>query len=763
MRNYIILNGVNSNTITGLLISTLPPITKPKIRTQKEEIDGRDGDIVTKLGYSAYDKEFTIGLYGDFDINEVISYFNSEGTVVFSNEDDKYYNYQILEQIDFEKLIRFKTAKVRMHVQPFKYPTEEEQIQVDATVITEEGTDLTLEYTSVDEAITTEIKGNTEQDTTTGSQLFNITGIETREINGITASRNSTTGEIILNGTASANAIFSTNNATGTIASGTIISMGANNSSTMPSGGQIRLQSTDGNTQYAICDLSSANAKNQNVTLSKEVNSFQIRVPSGAVLNNFRMKPMLNTGATLKDWELYTGGIASPNPDYPQEVEVVTGDNEIVVSNNNLVDFSTIIYSSANDATITRENGEYTIVNGSSQWGSVRFYQPALNLKPNTTYTFSARVKSTTSTVGSRSYCDALMRSTDTQWGNYAFTNEKTYVTFTTPSEIPSTAYIALYPSQANATAVFTDIQIEKGSTATEFIEHQEQDYPISLGTIELCKIGDYQDYLYKNNGNWYKHSVIGKVVLNGSENWDINTSYTHNVFYSYLDNYARITNKKTIYSNYYLGVPNTAGIVDFGNNYNNAIGVRTANDTVKNVYISNDNITSSNDFKTWLSTHNTSVYYVLATPTDTQITDATLLGQLEALAGATTYDTTTNIIVTSDNLLPTLSVTTQGMPNTLITNIGNIYAKPLITIYGSGDIGVYLNEVQVLQIALGDNGNITIDVSKMEAYNSSSQALMNRLVTGDYLNFLINSGDNHIAFSGNVLGFTMNNYTRWL
>lgn len=125
MRNYIILNDKNSNEITGLLISTLPPISKPKIRTTIEEIDGRDGDIVTKLGYGAYDKELQIGLYGDFDINEVISYFDSEGTIVFSNEPDKYYNYKIFEQIDFEKLIRFKTAQVKMHVQPFKYSSVE--------------------------------------------------------------------------------------------------------------------------------------------------------------------------------------------------------------------------------------------------------------------------------------------------------------------------------------------------------------------------------------------------------------------------------------------------------------------------------------------------------------------------------------------------------------------------------------------------------------------------------------------------------------
>ena len=140
MRNYIILNGVNSNTITGLLISTLPPITKPKIRTQTEEIDGRDGDIVTKLGYSAYDKEIEIGLYGNYDTDEVIEYFNSEGTIVFSNETDKYYNYKILEQIDFNKLIRFKTAKVKLHVQPFKYPLQEQPITISGeTTVTNEG------------------------------------------------------------------------------------------------------------------------------------------------------------------------------------------------------------------------------------------------------------------------------------------------------------------------------------------------------------------------------------------------------------------------------------------------------------------------------------------------------------------------------------------------------------------------------------------------------------------------------------------------
>lgn len=127
MRNYIILNNQNSNEITGLLIQTLSPISQPKIRTNIEEIDGRDGDIITKLGYSAYNKEITIGLYGDYDVDQVIAYFtnNQSGQVTFSNEIDKYYNYEILEQIDFERLIRYKTATVTFHIQPFKYSNVE--------------------------------------------------------------------------------------------------------------------------------------------------------------------------------------------------------------------------------------------------------------------------------------------------------------------------------------------------------------------------------------------------------------------------------------------------------------------------------------------------------------------------------------------------------------------------------------------------------------------------------------------------------------
>lgn len=128
----ITLNGTTNTAIEGLIIQSLPSITKPLIRTSVEEIDGRDGDIVTRLGYAAYDRELKVGLKAKHDIDAVIAYFNSEGEAIFSNEPDKVYQYKILQEIDFNRLLRFREATVRMHVQPFKLSATEEPVVLTA-------------------------------------------------------------------------------------------------------------------------------------------------------------------------------------------------------------------------------------------------------------------------------------------------------------------------------------------------------------------------------------------------------------------------------------------------------------------------------------------------------------------------------------------------------------------------------------------------------------------------------------------------------
>jgi len=125
IRPYVIINGVSSQAVTGLLVTDLPPISKPPVRVLQEEIDGKDGDIITPLGFGAVDKPLKIALTKDYNIDAVISFFNQEGSIIFSNEPDKVYNFTIYEQIDFERLLRFKTAEINIHCQPFKFSAQE--------------------------------------------------------------------------------------------------------------------------------------------------------------------------------------------------------------------------------------------------------------------------------------------------------------------------------------------------------------------------------------------------------------------------------------------------------------------------------------------------------------------------------------------------------------------------------------------------------------------------------------------------------------
>lgn len=122
---YFIWHNIDSRDVKGLIVTELPPITKPKMRTQVLTLDGRDGSIITPLGFEAYKKKIKIGLTKGYDINNLIEWFTGAGQIIFSNEEDKYYNAQITENIDFEKLLRFKTATITFEVQPFKYSTTE--------------------------------------------------------------------------------------------------------------------------------------------------------------------------------------------------------------------------------------------------------------------------------------------------------------------------------------------------------------------------------------------------------------------------------------------------------------------------------------------------------------------------------------------------------------------------------------------------------------------------------------------------------------
>ena len=210
-----------------------------------------------------------------------------------------------------------------------------------------------------------------------------------------------------------------------------------------------------------------------------------------------------------------------------------------------------------------------------------------------------------------------------------------------------NTSYITIrygLENAVNGTSYSTKIMVEKGSTATTY----EQYY-----NIELCKIGNYQDYIYKSNDKWYKKGYIGKVVFTGanSEGWVASRGTSPYVYEIAINDYMR-TNELTCICDHFLAVTNgTYGAMTDGQ-----CRFRYYSDSNNMFYVCTTNSTNVTNFKTWLASNNTDLRYVLATATDTEITNTSLINQLNNIEKLMSYNGTTNISV-SGNLPIILNV----------------------------------------------------------------------------------------------------------
>ena len=87
----------------------------------------------------------------------------------------------------------------------------------------------------------------------------------------------------------------------------------------------------------------------------------------------------------------------------------------------------------------------------------------------------------------------------------------------------------------------------------------------------------------------------------------------------------------------------------------------------------------------------------------------------------------------------------TVNTSETIVTNPGSVYAEPILTVYGSGDITLMVGTTIV---ELEDiSGSIVIDCALKEAYLGS--ALMNDHMTGDFP--VLKPGANAVSWSGVV------------
>lgn len=82
---------------------------------------------------------------------------------------------------------------------------------------------------------------------------------------------------------------------------------------------------------------------------------------------------------------------------------------------------------------------------------------------------------------------------------------------------------------------------------------------------------------------------------------------------------------------------------------------------------------------------------------------------------------------------------------DTLVYNFGTYYSKPKITVYGNGDINLFIGEEQI--ILRGVDEYITIDTAKLRTYKDTIR--QNDKKVGNYP--ILKKGENNITWDGNI------------
>ena len=373
----------------------------------------------------------------------------------------------------------------------------------------------------------------------------------------------------------------------------------------------------------------------------------------------------IEAGSTATSYEPYVGGTASPNPDYPQDINVVTGEQTVKVTGKNLFTFG---FGTGTYQGITwTRNGDTAVGSG----------QATAN------YTDTAgRVDLPTPLKANQEYVFSIPSAVNYSYNLYLFDKDgnvvspaakisvgQTSVTFTKNVDIyKARVTLSDFGGVGTQLDLTLQAQVEAGSTPTSWNPCQSQSYTVDLGSIELCKIGTYQDYIYKSGDDWYVHKEIDKVQYTGSETWTYQSEYSR-CFTPKPGNIGSTSSNYTTTTKCSHFTPgDTTGLL------NNVYYVGGSAISFKSTSV----IISLDAWKTWLGSNNLIVYYALATPTDTKITDNTLIGELEALYAAQGYNDKTIITVsaTGTNLPAILAVTLQNPPITgeVWDNVGTVW-----------------------------------------------------------------------------------------
>ena len=176
------------------------------------------------------------------------------------------------------------------------------------------GAEITLDDSAYRQVRGLQLYGYSRQTQTTGAQLLDYNTLSGTQ-NGITPSIDDD-NYIVLNGTATANAfIYVLCN----IPSGTSMFISVNNP-ILNNNISVYIKDEESTYSSEYIALDTANKTHAFASVSVAISRFAIRVVQGTTLTNFRLRPMLNAGTSALPWEPYSGGHASPSPDWAQPI-----------------------------------------------------------------------------------------------------------------------------------------------------------------------------------------------------------------------------------------------------------------------------------------------------------------------------------------------------------------------------------------------------------------------------------------------------------
>lgn len=193
------------------------------------------------------------------------------------------------------------------YTEVYNMANEAMRTKADGVVLEAEGNAITLTDASDDYLRGLNLYGNTTQVTTTGAQLLDIPDAESKTDRGLT--QVIADGVCLVSGTANNTASFNLTLAGAYSSTATLFTLDAGTYTAT----DCILSTYDGTTRTAYTNT---------FTLTSPIDITWVSTRSyGATEVVYEVThPMLNSGGTTLPWEPYTGGVASPNPDYPQDL-----------------------------------------------------------------------------------------------------------------------------------------------------------------------------------------------------------------------------------------------------------------------------------------------------------------------------------------------------------------------------------------------------------------------------------------------------------